>query len=243
MFNNGFLNYTCKQYDMSTVDAGMPPYVELTGISIPSSATVYTGDTQTLTVSYSPADASEKVLTWTSSNTAVATVSSNGTVTPVAAGTAVITATASNGLTASCTVTVKTINSADYAYLVGSDFRSIRRDYSHANALNGYAYAYIDEAGDLVVLTYVQYKIGSSSTIWSEFCLHNMTTGRRYKDPANYYDKLADRAYGATRIHYIDLSIEVLGYQVKTLNAVKSIISTGVNTEKGAYVSAATLNL
>lgn len=244
LFKKGYHKYNIvDEYDMSGVDAGMPPYVELTGISIPSSATVYTGDTQTLTVRYSPADASDKGLTWTSSNTAVATVGSNGVVRPVAAGTAVITATASNGLTASCTVTVKSLNSADYAYLVSSDFRSIRRDYSHANALNGYAYAYKDKNGNICVLTYVQYKIGTSSKIWSEFYLHNLTTGRVHKDPADYYATLANRAYGASKINYLNLSSEVLQYQSKILRAVQSIISTGTNTENGAYVSAAILNL
>ncbi len=57
-----------------------------------------------------PANAEDPSLTWTSSNTAVATVSSSGLVTGVSQGTAVITATSNfdNSIKATATVTVKT---------------------------------------------------------------------------------------------------------------------------------------
>jgi uncharacterized protein YjdB len=46
-------------------------------------------------------------VTWSISNTGVATISSSGVVTPVAAGQATITATASDGRTATCIVRVR----------------------------------------------------------------------------------------------------------------------------------------
>ena len=70
-----------------------------------TSLSLTTGGTATLTATVSPADAANKTLSWTSSNTGVATVN-NGTVTAVAAGTTTITAMASNGVHAQCTVTV-----------------------------------------------------------------------------------------------------------------------------------------
>lgn len=238
-YKTGYNSYNIvDEYDLSGIDAGMPPYVALNSISLPASITLFVGEYQILSATFNPTDASDKALAWKSSNTAVATVGSNGRVEGKSKGTAVITATAANGMTATCTVTVN--SSADYAYLVSSDFRSIRRDYPHAVAQNGYAYAYKDENGDLCVLTYVQYKIGSG--IWSDFYLHNMSTGRRISDPSDYYDKQADRAFGATKVKYLSLSAEVLGYQVKCTSAIKNIIATGKNTENGAYVSAAIMN-
>ena len=74
-----------------------------------TSTTIFTGATETLTATVYPSDATNKAVTWTSSNTAVATVDANGTVTGIKAGTATITATTTDGgKTATCTVTVKT---------------------------------------------------------------------------------------------------------------------------------------
>lgn len=64
------------------------------------------GKTSKLSATVLPASAADKSITWSSSNTDVASVSSSGTVTAKKAGTAVITATAVNGKNASCTVTV-----------------------------------------------------------------------------------------------------------------------------------------
>jgi len=69
------------------------------------------GGTETLTVSYTPNDATNKSVTWASSTPAVATVSSSGLVTAVSAGTATITATwagstVGNEVKDECTVTV-----------------------------------------------------------------------------------------------------------------------------------------
>ena len=64
------------------------------------------GKTGKLSATVLPASAADKSITWSSSKTDVASVSLNGTVTAKKAGTAVITATATNGKSASCTVAV-----------------------------------------------------------------------------------------------------------------------------------------
>ena len=88
-------------------------------------------------------------------------------------------------------------------------------------------------------MTCVQYKIISN---YNQFTLHNMTTGSTIKNPDSYYQKLADRSAGMTRIHYMDLSSEVLKYRVKMLEATRSCLSGGANTWNGVYVTAAELN-
>ena len=79
-----------------------------TAISLPATAMTDIGGTVSPSVTFTPSYASETGLTWSSSNTKVATVDAEGKVTGVAQGTATITAksTAVNGLQASCKVTV-----------------------------------------------------------------------------------------------------------------------------------------
>ena len=80
----------------------------MTGISLNKSTTSIVKEaTETLTATLTPANTTYDTVTWTSSDTSVATVDDDGEVTGVAAGTAVIKAiTERGGYTASCTVTV-----------------------------------------------------------------------------------------------------------------------------------------
>ena len=104
--------------------------VAVTGVGLnKSAATLTVDDEETLTATVEPNDASDKTVTWSSSNTAVATVDANGKVTAVSPGEAIITATATNGTddtaddkTATCTVTVvKKAAKATYSQ-VGADY-------------------------------------------------------------------------------------------------------------------------
>ena len=91
--------------------------VAVTGVTVtPTAASLYVGDTTTLTADVSPNNATNKNVTWTSSNGSVATVSAAGVVTAVAAGTATITVTTVDGSqTATCAVTVEEV--VDYETL------------------------------------------------------------------------------------------------------------------------------
>ena len=82
--------------------------VSVTGVELnKSTLSLDEGDTYTLTATVAPADAANKAVTWTSSNSSVATVDSNGKVTAVSSGTATITVTTvDGGKTATCAVTV-----------------------------------------------------------------------------------------------------------------------------------------
>ncbi len=81
--------------------------ISVTGVTLNKNSTsILIGDTETLTATVAPSNATNKAVTWTSSNTSVATVS-EGVITAKAAGNTTITVTTSDGgYTASCTVTV-----------------------------------------------------------------------------------------------------------------------------------------
>lgn len=79
-----------------------------TGVSLnKSSIQLEKGGTETLTATINPTNASNKNVTWSSSNTSVATVSSSGKITAKGKGTAIITVkTEDGGHTATCEVNV-----------------------------------------------------------------------------------------------------------------------------------------
>ena len=82
--------------------------IQVLGVTLDkTSMSLTAGSTGTLTATINPVDATNKNLTWTSDNGAVATVSQTGVVTAVAEGTAKITVKTADGeKTAVCTVTV-----------------------------------------------------------------------------------------------------------------------------------------
>lgn len=89
-------------------DKGYTDTIPVLGVTLDKQTMNLTaGSTGSLTATINPADAANKSLTWTSDNTAVATVNENGVVTAVAEGTAKITVKTVDGeKTAVCTVTV-----------------------------------------------------------------------------------------------------------------------------------------
>jgi uncharacterized protein YjdB len=100
-----------EDYTAGTVWTDIPAdKIYAKGITLSqSSATLYIGETSVLTATVTPKGTANKAVTWTSSNTEVATVDKNGKVTAKAQGTATITATTTDGtaLTASARITVK----------------------------------------------------------------------------------------------------------------------------------------
>ena len=79
--------------------------VDPTSISIPNNLIMTAGESKTITPTIYPANA-QTSFSWTSSNTEVATISSSGYIQAKKHGTATITVYTSNGLSASCNLTV-----------------------------------------------------------------------------------------------------------------------------------------
>ena len=84
-----------------------PKKVNPTSIKLnATSKTIQKGKTYTLTTTVTPTNATDKTVTYTTSNSKVATVTKNGTIKAINYGTAVIAAKTKNGKTATCKVTV-----------------------------------------------------------------------------------------------------------------------------------------
>lgn len=107
----GKATITVKTTDGSNLSATCTVTVKqpVTSVSLTKKATVYTGKKLTLKAKVNPSNASNKGVSWKTSNAKVAKVSSKGIVRGVKAGTAKITATAKDGSkkSATCTVTVR----------------------------------------------------------------------------------------------------------------------------------------
>ncbi|MBR4499148.1 MAG: Ig domain-containing protein, partial [Paludibacteraceae bacterium] len=122
------------------------PTVAVTGVSVqPTTLELEAGETSTLTATVTPSDASNKKVTWSSNDPAIASVSDVGVVKGEGVGTTkIIVTTVDGSKTAECTVTVKAaapipvtaISIADKTVQVGAS-TSIAITYTPSNANTG----------------------------------------------------------------------------------------------------------
>ena len=102
--------FTFRTDKFSTYAIAYTDRIVVTGVTLTQDTATLTkpGETVQLTATVAPSDATDKSVTWTSSNTKVATVDANGKVTAVANGTCTITVTTVDGSkSATSTITVK----------------------------------------------------------------------------------------------------------------------------------------
>lgn len=131
--------------DHTIVVTSSAPAVHVTGVSLNKNSTsIVEGSTEQLTATVTPSNATDKSVTWSSSNTSVATVS-NGLVTAVSAGTATITVTTTDGgYTATCLVTVPQPALTQYRL---TNTATPGKDYLIANGNSGSVYLLSNESG------------------------------------------------------------------------------------------------
>lgn len=109
-----------------------------------------------------------------------------------------------------------------------ADFRSIYSDTSStATAQGAYIQLYTDYNGDYCVMTVVKYKIISN---YSRTTVHNMTKGTTIVDPDTYYNNMADRYYGNSKLFYLKQATCALEMEIKA-------------QKSGRYVNASYLSL
>ena len=94
--------------------------IDVEGISLDVTSVELTcGDSLIIVATVYPEDATDKTVQWSSSNEAVACVTSDGTVVALSVGSAIITAT-SNGYEASCVVVVSEVNGISFVLVDGT---------------------------------------------------------------------------------------------------------------------------
>ena len=196
--------------------------VPVTGVTLSQNeAHLYynrTPNTLTLTATVAPDNATNKDVTWTSSDSIVATVDQNGVVTALARGTAVITATAADGsgVSATCTVTVSRYSSGG-----GSS--------SSSTSLSDQAIDDIQDArpGDTVEITLRPGRTTLEREVFEELAGQDITleidAGDGVLWTVNGLDIPED-----TRLHDLDLDVDLgdSDIPVRVLNAVTGEIST-----------------
>ena len=131
--SNASTTFTMPAGDV-TVTAGFEKMV--TSVSLnKNTLELYTGNSETLTATVQPEDATSQSVTWESNNIAVATVDANGKVTAEGEGEATITVTTADGNhTATCTVNVTEPSYSITANATALDFGSAYTGYAQPAA-------------------------------------------------------------------------------------------------------------
>lgn len=146
--------------------------IAVTGITLNygTSLDLLLGDSTTLVATVLPSTATNSTVTWSSSNTSVATIDSDGLLSSVALGETTITATA-DGKSVTMAVTV---TNSEYNYGVAANFRrrvNVRASASGLSKLVGYAY--LGDTFKILGKTgnwyYIQYNNTTKAYIWANY--------------------------------------------------------------------------
>jgi uncharacterized protein YjdB len=155
------------------------PKIYVTGITINygTSLDILVNDSTYLKATILPANASTQAVTWSSSNSNIASIDSTGLLKGVALGEATITATADNK---SVAITINVTNT-EYNYGVAANFRrrvNVRASASGLSKLVGYAY--LGDTFKILGRTgswyYIQYNNTTKAYIWASYLNATKTT-------------------------------------------------------------------
>lgn len=175
----GSCSITAKTVNGLSKSCAVKVIVKPTAIKLnKTSATMYFGNSLTLTPIFTPSDTTEKTLTWTISDKNVGSVN-NGVVKVWAAGKVTVTAKTVNGLTATCTITVLADNAS------GNPFADIKKDsWQYTPAKYVYDKKYMTGTGTLAsrVIFSPNTKINRSQLITALYSVDGKpsTTYKRY---------------------------------------------------------------
>ena len=147
------MNSTAAVYaQLNQIDVVYTDYVAVAEVTLDKTElTLVEGETGLLKADVLPEDATEKTVTWESSDPAVATVDENGTITAVKEGQVAITAKAGQA-SASCTVTVNPIDDSVTVGWTQDGLHYVRADGSYMKGLaeiDGQYYIFSEDDGTL----------------------------------------------------------------------------------------------
>lgn len=157
-----------------------------------TNVTLDEGKSAALTASVSPEKATDKSVTWTSSNEKIAKVDAKGKVTAIRAGSATVKATAKDGskASASCAVTVEPVFKKLTAKAASNGHKSVKVSWSKDAKADGYTvYRYNRNAKKFRAI---------KNTKKRSFVNKGLTTGKRYTYKVRAYRVLnGKKVYGA----------------------------------------------
>ena len=169
--------------------------IEITKVSLDTTATVVDkGKCVQLNASVYPTEANSDSLEWSSSDDSVASVDSEGYVSGLKAGTAVIKCTAPNGKTASCTVTVK-----------GKDSSSSNNSKNSGGTINNY---YNNNGGRVIEDTTLYCRASDYATLRS-------APSRSAKEVAKVYSRESVQCISSSTEYYYVVYQGQRGYVLK----------------------------
>lgn len=229
----GSCTITCTAKDGSGKKAtcAVTVRVPVSSISLnQSSATLNPEATLQLTATIAPSDATNKNVTWSTSNSSVATVSSTGLVTAVAAGNCVITCTAADGSgkKATCNVIVhggpSGVEAVDLGLPSGTLWANMNVGATSPEKYGGY-YSW-GEVTTKTDHTWANYKFGIQTAL-TKYNLEDGLTELENADDAAYVNWGEDWLM-PTVIELRELTNNCT-IEAKTLNNIKGISLTGPN--------------
>jgi hypothetical protein len=211
--------------------------IAVTGVTLtPATATISVGNTQQLTATVAPTNATNKVVSWTSSNTAVATVNTSGLVTAVASGTATITVTTQDGAkTDTSVITVATASNvmqnlqAEDATYSGAILASDQTGYKGTGFVD-----FVNNTGDYIQWT-VNVPAAGSYDLSFRYALP--TGGRPLELKVNGTVKIASMDFPATGLWNTWLKVSTS----QTLNAGNNTIKLTSIGSNGGNIDALTV--
>lgn len=186
------------------------PVTQITLNKTTSKMTV--GQSETLKATVYPANASDKTLTWKSSDLSIAQVSTTGVVTAKSAGTVTITATSNNKKTVTCSITVVPVTLKLTAK--SKSYNSIKLSWPKTDNITGYWIYRKNSSGKYKVIATVS---GSKSSYTDK----NLVTGQSYSYKIKAYRTIGTTKYKGSR------SKAVSAIPVPGKTKITSIISSG----------------